>query len=118
MASGSYRQRTIQNVDEADATLIIYFGRLRGGTEQTMLHCAKRHKPYKLLDAEEITSARAARLAADFIEECGVSVLNVAGPRASQAPRAHVYAFEALSELLLRHSPVNSDVESHRASRA
>ncbi len=100
MPNGGYRKRTIQNVIDSDATLIIYFGILHGGTEQTMLHCIRRQKPYKLIDGDEIAPGRAAELAARFIAHHEVSVLNVAGPRSSQAPLAYAYALEAITQLL------------------
>ena len=65
-----------------------------------MLHCVRRQRPYKLIDAAEVSPGRAAQLATEFIEQCGVSVLNVAGPRASQESKAHSYAFHAVRQLL------------------
>ena len=100
MPSGGYRERTKRNVAESDATLVIYFDLLHGGTEQTVLDCVEHRKPYKLIDAAEIAPARAAELAAQFIARAGVSVLNVAGPRASHAPEAHRYTAEAIARLL------------------
>ena len=100
MPGGSYRERTKRNVIESDATLVIYFEQLHGGTEQTVLDCIELEKPYKLIDAVEIAPARAAELAAQFIARHGVSVLNVAGPRASHAPEAHRYTTEAIARLL------------------
>ena len=91
MQHGGYRERTIQNVVDSDATAVIYFGQLEGGTEQTVLHCIRRQKPYKLIDAEEIPALRAAN---------AVATLNVAGPRLSKAPDAHAYAFEVVTHLL------------------
>lgn len=102
MAGGSYRERTTQNVLDSDATLVIYFGQLQGGTEETVLDCIKRNKPYKLIDAAEIAPRRAADLAAEFIAVHHVSVLNVAGPRASHAPEGHRYAIETITRLLDR----------------
>jgi len=101
LAGAGYRERTIQNVVDSDATLIVYFGDLHGGTELTMLACIRREKPYKLVDGAEIPAERAAEIAFAFVAERGASILNVAGPRASHAPGAHGYAFEALSRLIV-----------------
>jgi Circularly permutated YpsA SLOG family len=98
--SGGYRERTIQNVIDSDATLILYFGRLQGGTEQTLVQCVIRSKPYKLIDGAEIPPHRAAQLAVLFVDENNVSTLNVAGPRSSQARIGHQYAYEVARELL------------------
>ena len=100
MQHGGYRERTIQNVVDSDATAVIYFGQLEGGTEQTVLHCIRRQKPYKLIDAEEIPALRAATLIAAFVAANAVATLNVAGPRLSKAPDAHAYAFEVVTHLL------------------
>jgi hypothetical protein len=100
LANGGYRERTIRNVVDSDATLIIYFGDLHGGTELTMLSCIRRRKPYKLVDAAEIPATRAAELALEFVAQHGAAVLNVAGPRGSHVPPAHAYAFETVSRLI------------------
>ena len=70
------------------------------GSIEVGLDCIEQAKPYKLIDAAEIAPARAAELAAQFIARQGVSVLNVAGPRASHAPAAHRYTAEAIARLL------------------
>jgi hypothetical protein len=82
---GSYRARTIKNVLESNGTLIIYFAYLRGGTEQTVLNCIKKAKPYKLIDAAEISTERASKLVLDFITLNAINTLNVAGPSLSNS---------------------------------
>lgn len=99
--SGSYRQRTIQNVVDSDATLIIYWESLEGGTEQTVHHCIKRRKPFKLVDASLLTSAQAITIVAKFIEQRPeVTVLNVAGPRESRTKGAAHYTQTLVQGLL------------------
>jgi hypothetical protein len=100
MPSGGYRQRTVQNVQDSDATIIVYFGQLEGGTEQTVMHCIRRHKPYKLIDANEVPADRAAVLAAAFVADHKIAILNVAGPRLRKAPRAQTYAYEFVRLLI------------------
>jgi hypothetical protein len=100
LANAGYRERTIQNVADSDATLIVYFGDLHGGTELTLLACVRRGKPYKLVDAAEIAAERAAAIAGAFVARHGACALNVAGPRESHAPGAHAYAFEAIARLI------------------
>lgn len=96
-----YQQRTLRNVLDSDATLIIYFGVLGGGTELTLVFCIKHGKPYRLIDAREISPVRGAELIEEFVCDNAVKVLNVAGPRASHEPRASKYAFSALTKFLL-----------------
>ena len=109
MPDGGYIERTIQNVIDSDATLVFYFGELEGGTEQTVVHCMRRQKPYKLIDGDEVTPARAAALAADFVARHRVSVLNVAGPRQSGNARAYAYANEAIARLLQTEKSLGSE---------
>lgn len=98
--AGGYRERTVRNVVDSDATLILYWSVLEGGTEQTMLHCVRRQKPYKLIDASVVEPGQAAALARAFVELNGIRVLNVAGPRESRWSGAHAYAREAISGLI------------------
>ena len=100
LPGAGYRQRTKRNVIDSDGTVIIYFGFLKGGTEQTVMYCIKERKPYLLLDAEEIPTKRASQRILDFIRRNGVSILNVAGPRAGEEPRGHEYAEKAISGFL------------------
>ena len=100
--AGKYRARTIQNVLDSDGTVIIYFSSLSGGTEQTVAHCIKKRKPYQLIDAIEITESRAAELTARFIEVHHISILNVAGPRASQQADRQRYAFNVVAAVIER----------------
>lgn len=100
MPRGGYRERTVQNVLDSDGTVIIYFGELSGGTEQTLLHCIRRQKPYKLVDASEISAKRAGHLVASFVAKHNISTLNVAGPRGSSVPATHKFASDCISHLL------------------
>lgn len=100
MERGGYRERTIQNVIDSDGTVIIYFGELEGGTKQTLLHCVRREKPYKLIDGDEIDAERAAYLVAEFVRANAIATLNVAGPRGSKEPYGHAYTFALVSHLL------------------
>ncbi len=100
LKKGGYRLRTIQNIDDSDATLIIYFTDLEGGTEETTYRCIKMGRPYKLIDAGQVSVSRAVELVADFVSSRSIHELNVAGPRASKTPQAYQYAFDVVSGLL------------------
>lgn len=101
MPGGSYRQRTIKNVMDSDGTLIIYFSELQTGTKLTAETCIRKNKPYLLIDAAAVPVNQAIELAARFIEDQNISVLNVAGPRATKAPAGHQYAFDVISGIIL-----------------
>src|SRR5881227_4355964 len=80
---GGFTERTLQNVKDSDGTVIIYPGKLSGGTEQTVRFCIELQRPHQLIDASKISAKEAAKLIADFVRETKIDILNVAGPRAS-----------------------------------
>jgi hypothetical protein len=96
LPNGSFADRTLQNVKDSDATLIIYSRDLRGGTQHTLNCCIELAKLHCLIDASEISEKDAATLIVDFVHEHNVSTLNVAGPRQSEWPNGYDYAFRAL----------------------
>lgn len=100
VTAGGYRQRTLQNINDSDGTVVFYFGRPRGGTEVTLYFCIKKGKPYQLIDAAEIRPDRAADLIRMFISEFDIAVLNVAGPRASEESRAYLYVLEVIGAVV------------------
>lgn len=95
--TGGYEKRTLKNVLDSDGTAILYFGMLEGGTLQTKENCVAHGKPVELIDASRATPAEAAARIVSFIAKNGISVLNVAGPRASKQPAAHEYARETMT---------------------
>src|SRR5262245_39953450 len=101
LPGADYRGRTRRNVLDSDATLIIAFGPLAGGTLETLRDCKRFGKPHLVIDAAATEPADAAARATGFVEETGIEVLNVAGPRESSHPGARAYA-EAAITLLLR----------------
>jgi hypothetical protein len=64
-----------------------YSGTLSGGTLLTHKLCLREKKPVITLDAKKMTKLRAAGAIEKFVEENGISVLNVAGPRLSGWPQ-------------------------------
>jgi len=102
MSRGGYLELTVQNVIDSDATLVLYFSEIHGGTAQTVVHCVRRRKPLKLIDAEVLAPDRAALLAHEFTERHQVSVLNVAGPRGSDAPLGYSYSYDVVLGLISR----------------
>ncbi len=102
MPTADYRARTLQNVLDSDGTVILHFGALEGGTALTARYCQLHHKPCLPIDGTRNGPAEAAARMAAFVREHGIHTLNVAGPRASKAPRAHDYAQAAVEALLRR----------------
>jgi len=100
LPQGGYAERTRRNVEDSDATLILYFGELEGGTALTASCCERLKRPFLLIDALAVSPAQAALRARDFALRHAVQRLNVAGPRASKTPAAHVYAEHTVARLL------------------
>jgi len=87
-------QRTRWNVRDSDATLVLTAGRPRGGTLATLRAAAGR--PLLVLSPE---CERARRRARAFLARHRVCSLNVAGPRASEAPGIYESARRLLEAL-------------------
>ncbi|KJS08965.1 MAG: hypothetical protein VR73_03740 [Gammaproteobacteria bacterium BRH_c0] len=102
LSGAGYRQRTRQNVRDSDATLIIYYDTLSGGTEQTLALCLKEHKPYLLIDAEAIDTRKTVEKLLRFLGQGSIKVLNVAGPRGSAGDWAYSYTHTVIDKLLDR----------------
>ncbi|MCJ7441801.1 MAG: putative molybdenum carrier protein [Thermoanaerobaculaceae bacterium] len=95
--SASYPERTAWNVRDSDGTLVVTRGRPRGGTALTVSLARRAGKPVIVANLEG--GANAAEIRA-FLLEHRIRVLNVAGPRESEAPGIHDQAAALLGELL------------------
>jgi hypothetical protein len=100
LENGGFTERTLQNVKDSDGTVIIYPGKLSGGTDQTAWSCIEQRRPRLLIDASKISIEEAAKLIADFVREKQIDILNVAGPRESEWPEGYEYASLGLDILL------------------
>ena len=102
LVQGGYRRRTLKNIEESDATLIVYFGEiaLKSGTLLALSGCLKQQKPFLLVDAEELSAEHAGERIARFVLSHRIRVLNVGGPRASVQPTAHAYTQQAVEYAL------------------
>jgi hypothetical protein len=100
LPGGDHLARTHRNVEDSDGTLIVYFHHPAGGTEKTLAHCINVQRPYQLVDAAEMDARRAAALTVRFLLEREVEVLNVAGPRGSEAADGHAYSRQLVTHLL------------------
>ena len=82
--SADYVQRTEWNVRDSDATVVISIGEiLTGGSKKTVELAHKHGKPVLHLAKASMASVPEAILRR-FVEEHGIKVLNVGGPRASK----------------------------------
>ena len=90
-------QRTVWNVRDSDATLVLLLGSARGGTLATLRHARLLGRPCRVVDLASPAAPMAVRR---WIAARRIAKLNVAGPRASEAPGIHGRAFEFLLRLL------------------
>lgn len=95
--SSEYPVRTEQNVLDSDATLILYRGRLSGGTELTRRLAQQHRRPYLVVDLDGSPDAAEVRR---WLEQQQVGTLNVAGPRESQSPGIGAIAREFVLRVL------------------
>ena len=77
--------------------MVLSRGRPRGGTALTVSLARRAGKPLMIVDLD---AAQAAAQVRTWLDRNGVHVLNVAGPRESEAPGIHDRAVAFLLELL------------------
>ena len=104
LRAGGFTERTFENVKDSDGTVIIYFGELRGGTEQTLRFCLELCRPHQLIDASIFATEGAAKLIDDFVRKTEIGILNIAGPRQSEWPEGYAYASRVLDIFLAARS--------------
>lgn len=100
LSSENYSERTLRNVIDSDATLIIYFDKLSGGTLNTRDFCTNESKPFLLIDASQKTLSYWGQEAKKFVLNYGVETLNVAGPRSSKCSLCYEYTLNLLGQFL------------------
>lgn len=83
MATPYYPDRTEKNVLDSDATLILYRGRVSGGTRLTQRICRESNKPVLCLSIADEEAAVENILY--WLAQVRPAVLNIAGPRESNA---------------------------------
>jgi hypothetical protein len=108
LGAGGFTKRTMQNVKDSDGTVVIYPGKLLGGTEQTVRFYVELKRPHQLIDGSTISTEDAAKLIADFVRKNKIGILNVAGPRQSEWPEGYDYTSRVLDIFLTScsHRPV------------
>jgi hypothetical protein len=102
MPTAEYRARTRQNVIDSDATLIVFFGEISGGTRATLDIAEGLGKPVLTLDCGAKPLEDAAVEAAAFVELNAIRTLNVAGPRESTLPGSGECARRLVALLLAK----------------
>ena len=97
---GGYPERTMYNVVNSDATIIIYYKEKRGGTFLSYECVLNTKKPFLLLDMDILPTEAAAEKIRSFIELFTPQVINVSGPRASEWAEGYEICHKVLCELM------------------
>ena len=92
-----YRFRTECNVVDSDGTLILYHGRMSGGTSLTFHFAERYERPCLAVDLSRRVSLP---LIVGWLKERAIETLNVAGPRESIQPGIYRRSLTVLSQLL------------------
>ena len=117
--SPEYTARTRLNVQDTDATLVLRMGSAAGGTLETMETARDLGRPMLDIDLEITDLPVAVRKVVQWLEGLFTTRsslrLNVAGPRASQAPTSYARSKEVL-ELAFAQEPLDPDEKTLRSS--
>jgi hypothetical protein len=97
--TGAYAERTEWNVRDAEVTIILHRGPVRGGTRLTIRKCREYGRPHLLVD---LSAPMPVRNGIAWLREVQAHVINIAGPRESQAPGIYREAKAYLQRLLKR----------------
>lgn len=103
----NYDDRTRKNILESDATLIIYEGKLSGGTLLTHNYAKEINQPLFLFKVSPFFIDEQLEQLIHFLTINKVETLNIAGPRASQWDKAWESGYLITSGLIHRiNSPI------------
>ena len=95
-AGKDYSERTRKNIEESDATLVIYKENPDEGTKLTITLCNKLSKPCFIVN---LSSPSYSEKVFNLIAANRIKTLNIAGPRESNSPGIYIEAFKFLSEI-------------------
>ncbi len=98
--SGNPAVRTEWNVRDADATLLFSHGPLTGGSALTWSVAQRLGRPVLHIDFNTVSELDAAPCIRKWLQENGVSVLNVAGPRGSADPLIYDRVKRVLKQMM------------------
>lgn len=96
MTSGGYRQRTRQNVQDSDGTLIVNSGELEGGSLATRAFAQQHAKPFLVIQVDSGITGTETGNAIAWLRQHAIKTLNVAGPRESKRPGIYRQTIELL----------------------
>lgn len=98
--------RTVLNVRDSDATLILSHGDLYGGSELTASTASQAGKPWLHVDLARLSVPEAVRETTRWLEATRPATLNVAGPRSTDDPLIYSKTTRVLETVLLEQSHI------------
>ena len=101
MPTDSYSRRTEKNILDSDGTLIVSHGLLTGGSALTTGFAEHHGKPYIHIDLEMTPCPEAVRMIQEWVGRYSITVLNVAGARASKDPKIYQATVDLLEAAIL-----------------
>lgn len=96
----NYRSRTVRNVRDSDATLILNLGALEGGSLETLRIAERRSKQVRVVQLDAPPTNAELDEWREWLRANAVARLNVAGPRESKRPGIYAATLELLDRLL------------------
>ena len=100
MPTSGYPKRTEKNIVDSDGTVIFTHGKLSGGSALTKKYAVKHQKPWIHFDMLAMTPEATALKLAEWTEQNGIEVLNVAGRSASKDEKIYDATFSTISIFL------------------
>lgn len=110
-AVSAYPMRTRLNVRDSDATLVFCRGTPHGGTALTVELSGNLRRPCLVIDLESLDDLQAGEQVLQWLQDVCPIILNVAGPRLSEAPELPLRV-RAILQAVLRHAVVDSGRQS------
>lgn len=113
MKSGRYPKRTRQNVLDSDGTVIFFHEKLSGGSKYTQKAAKKFRRPCLAVDLNAAPAFEIIANLYEWVKENKISVLNVAGPRASRNTKIYnAVRFVVTCIILLAGSETDTDADA------
>lgn len=103
--STEYAIRTEWNVRDSDATIILSYGQLGGGTKLTVELAQKYHRPSLIINAPTYSDRDKTNFQ-KWIKDYHIRILNIAGPRESDQPGVIYFQARNILPNLLAHNSV------------
>ena len=100
LEDGGFSERTLRNVRDSEATVIIYSSKLRGGSEQTVRFCREENRRHILINGAEVSAQQAAEMMGEFVRNQKITTLNIAGPRHSEWKEGYAFTSRVMDIFL------------------